>query len=403
VLLTANHSGGTPGYSYTWTSGPFTATYSISQGTSGSYIYTMTSADANSCTVINTISINFINNPAITVTSASICPGSTATLVAAGASTYTWFPGNFAGNSYTTNPAVASIYTVFGSANSCTSVANSTVTLKPAPNLTFNTFSITCGSLGSATVNAAGGIGPYSYTWTPTTQTNSIATGLIPGIYTITVLDNGTGCVYTPTTSFSPLVPLTGTVSSTFSLICNGFTTGTANISLAGGSGSQTYSWTTFLGTQNTPTINSLPAGVHTVNVVDALTFCSLTKTFSILQPPALTLTIPASSPSVCMGGSINFTANTTGGIPGYNYTWTVGPNTSTYLVSPPASGNYTYNVSSRDANNCLITNSISVSFIPNPTLSVSDVSICPLQNASLSITGANTYSWNNGQMVMFW
>src|SRR5690606_8278478 len=54
------------------------------------------------------------------------------------------------------------------------------------PCISVSSTSITCANLGSATVSATGGLGPFSYTWTPTQQTSSVATGLSPGSYTIT-------------------------------------------------------------------------------------------------------------------------------------------------------------------------------------------------------------------------
>jgi gliding motility-associated-like protein len=271
------------------------------------------------------------------------------------------------------------------------------------PSLTINTASITCATLGSATVFTQGGTGPFSFTWMPTAQNSSVATGLNPGTYSITVTDNGTGCVFTTTSTFSSLVPLTGTVANSPSIACNGVGTGTASISLAGGSGSQYYAWNNGVSTQTTATAAGLGAGTHTVTVMDAVTSCSVIQFFVITQPPPFNLTISASAATVCAGSSISFTASNSGGTPGpgpgYTYTWTNGPASDTHTVSEAVAGNYVYTVSSSDGSNCLATQTVSVSFIMNPTVSVSHVSICPLQTGTLSASGATTYTWtNNGQ-----
>ncbi|MES2681640.1 MAG: hypothetical protein V4635_17225, partial [Bacteroidota bacterium] len=71
------------------------------------------------------------------------------------------------------------------------------------PCISVSSTSITCANLGSATVQATGGIGPYSYTWTPGGQISPVATGLSPGIYSIAVFDQGNNFTYTATTLFT--------------------------------------------------------------------------------------------------------------------------------------------------------------------------------------------------------
>ena len=265
------------------------------------------------------------------------------------------------------------------------------------PCIVVNSTSITCANLGSATVVATGGVGPFSYTWMPTNQTGSVASGLIPGVYTITVFDFGNNFTYTAIAQFSPLVPLTGNINSSTVITCNGANTGTANVTnLAGGSGNEFYSWTNGLNTYTSAAVNNLTAGIWTANVTDALTGCSIGQSFYISQPPAMTLSIAANTPTNCAGTNIVFTASNTGGTPGYNYTWTNGPPSDTHTVSEAVAGTYIYTLSSTDANTCTTTNTISVDFIVNPTLSVSSVSICPMAIGTITVSGATSYTWSN-------
>jgi gliding motility-associated-like protein len=399
ITLGANLSGGTPGYTYSWTSGPATSSYVVGEPAAGTYVYSITINDSHNCIVNNTISATFFSNPALNTFSISACPSVISTLTVNGASTYTWQPGNAVGSSFTVNPSVASTYTVTGtSAQGCSASAITSVNIKPSPNFSFNSYTINCANLGSATVTAGGTPGPFSFTWTPTAQTSSLATGMFPGNYTVDVFDASTGCAFSPTTNFAALVPLTGTVSSTPSLVCFGDANGSASISLSGGSGTQSYTWTNPSGPQSSSVALALSGGVHTVNVSDGLTFCSLTHTFFISQPPAFTLNIGASSPSVCLGASISFTALNSGGTPGYTYSWTGGPSTNTLSTNETISGTYTYVVTSKDVNNCVFSNSITGKFVPNPTVSVSNTSVCPLSVGTLTASGATSYSWiNNG------
>src|SRR5690606_25800142 len=166
-----------------------------------------------------------------------------------GAASYTWY-NNSNANNIVVYPVSATSFSVIGSSLGCSSIAQNSVAVKQVPVVSFNTFSITCGSLGSATAIINGGIGPFTHTWFPTSQTSTIANGLFPGTYTIEILDLSTGCTIRATENFLPLVPLTGTVTATPSLVCPGDQTGHASIQLSGGSGTQQYFWTDVHGVQ---------------------------------------------------------------------------------------------------------------------------------------------------------
>ncbi len=403
VTFTANASSGIPGYSYTWQGSPSTSTHAATQQNQGVYTYTATVTDANTCNMTQTMSLSFIQSPTlISIPSQTICPSNSTTIGTSGANTFTWLPGGINTNSIVVSPSVQTTYSVTGTntLTGCTSNALALIYMKAVPTLSFNTYSITCASLGSATVQSIGGIGPFTYTWMHTSQTNSIANNLNPGTYTLTTFDFGTGCISTATTVFTSLVPLTGNLNFSPALLCNGINLGTATFTnIAGGSGLENYFWSN--GTQTTAIASptNLSVGQWSVTVVDALTACQIFSVFTITQPPTLTLNIVASSPTSCAGTNITFTASNSGGTPGggsaYTYTWSGGPSTETFVVSEALANNYVYTVNSTDANNCLATQTIAVDFVPNPTLSVSDVSICPLEVGTLSVSGAASYTWH--------
>lgn len=189
------------------------------------------------------------------------------------------------------------------------------------PTLSVSSTSINCANLGSATVTAGAGIGPYTYTWLPVVQTGSTAINLTPGSHTVLVYDQGYNCTFTNSINFLPLIPLSGTIVATPSITCNGASTGTAQVvSLQGGSGNQSYLW--FNGTQSFTTAftNSLSAGLWSVNVTDALTGCQVNQSFFISQPPALSPTLSISTPTICAGSSAILSATNSGGTPGYTY-----------------------------------------------------------------------------------
>lgn len=269
------------------------------------------------------------------------------------------------------------------------------------PCISVSSSSITCANLGSATVQAVSGVGPFSYTWTPTNQTNSVATGLSPGGYTITVFDLGNNFTYTASTFFNSLIPLTGSVSTTPSISCFGAQTGTASLTnLAGGSGSTNISWYNPSGTLTGAYTASLSAGIWSINATDALTGCQINQSFFVSQPPALSLPLSGSSASICAGGTVQVSGLASGGTPGlltpYSYTWTNGSVADTHVYTENSSGTFVYTLTAKDSLDCIINNTISVAVIPNPTISVTSVSVCPLNTGTITASGASTYTWQN-------
>lgn len=261
--------------------------------------------------------------------------------------------------------------------------------------------SITCANLGSATVQAISGVGPFNYTWMPTAQTTSVATGLSPGSYTITVYDTGNNFTYTASTQFTSLIPLTGSVSVTPSVSCNAAQTGTGSITnLAGGSGSTNVTWYSLTNTLTGAFTNSLSAGIWSLNATDALTGCQINQSFFITQPPPLTLPLSTTAASVCVNGTAQVSGLTSGGTPGllvpYTYSWTNGAAADSQTLNLTTAGTPVYTLSSQDSLGCIISNTISIQVVPNPTIIVSSASICPLNTGTITASGASTYTWQN-------
>lgn len=262
-----------------------------------------------------------------------------------------------------------------------------------APSLAITSTSATCSTPGSATVNVIGGAGPFTYTWLPSNQTSSVATGLGAGIHSVTVSSPG-GCSQTGTTNIGSNNAMTTTVITT-SVSCNGGSTGAATITVGGGSGNYGYLWTP--GAQTGSVASGLTAGQYSVTVTDLTNPCSTTKTLQIVEPTAMTLTALSNTPTACTGSSISLTASAAGGTGAYSYTWTGGPQTAGYQVAQATGGSYTYSVTAADANNCIKNTAITVSFVTTPTVTASSATICNGQTATLNAGGATTYTWTGG------
>jgi len=216
----------------------------------------------------------------------------------------------------------------------------------------------------------------------------------------VAIFDSGTNCTTFSATTFNSLIPFTGTISSTNSLICNSSNIGTASINLSGGSGAQSYLWSSPGGIQSTSTASLLSAGIHTVLVSDLNTFCEITQTFLITQPPPFTLNLIPSSTLACAGTSVSIAAGPSGGMPGYNISWINGSAGQINLVTENTAGSFTYSAAGFDANLCPASATITLLFVSYPVLTANNPVICLGVVATLTASGAQAYSWLPGSFT---
>jgi hypothetical protein len=182
----------------------------------------------------------------------------------------------------------------------------------------------------------------------------------------------------TPTYTFANAVLPSLAVSGPTATSCAGNT-----VTLAA-SGVSSYSWSTG---QSTGTVTVSPTTNSTYTVTGFDNGCSDTKTISVnVTSPTITV----NSGSVCSGQS--FTIVPSGAS---SYTFSSG----NAVVSPTA--NNTYTVTGTDGQGCVsLSGAVSnVSVTSTPTITaVSGMSlICAGNAATLTASGASTYSWNTG------
>ncbi|MGV2481609.1 UNVERIFIED_CONTAM: hypothetical protein IGO34_32950, partial [Salmonella enterica subsp. enterica serovar Weltevreden] len=78
------------------------------------------------------------------------------------------------------------------------------------------------------------GTGPYTYTWLPGGASTSSLTALPPGSYTLYVA-TAAGCSGTATAAIIQPQPLNAAIASSYSTSCMGASTGSAQVSVTGG------------------------------------------------------------------------------------------------------------------------------------------------------------------------
>jgi hypothetical protein len=241
--------------SYTWNTGATTSTISVSP--SVTTIYSVTGVSGAGCPATATAVINVTTTPTVSVLNATTCAGSTATLQASGASSYSWQPGGETTSSIAVTPTASSVYTVTGTNGSCSDTKTVSVTIGPNLGINVSASSPTICSGQSTTITASGA---SQYSWAPGGQTTSVivvspgttttytVAGLVPpscmGGNTIAITVNASPTVaggYSPT-------PVCIGADASFTL------TGTGAVNYSWSIGPQTF-------TNNPQVINTPTAG----------------------------------------------------------------------------------------------------------------------------------------------
>lgn len=379
-------NGGDAPYTYTWTN---SAATTFSAGGLTPRNYTVSIKDANNCMITASTTVT---SPVVSIavsTSSLLCssaPNATATVSsvtgATGPYTYTWTTSPVQTSTVATAITAGTYSVLVKDASNCVNTQTFTIS---APNFSVMTSVATCTSAsGSATVSAVtGGAGaPYTYVWSSLpTQTTSIATGMTPGNYSVTVTD-AASCAITRTLSIGSSFP-TLSVSTT-SIACGNSATGSASVSVTGGlGGPYTYSWTS-TPIQTTATASNLVSGSYAVTVMGT-GGCTATQGFNINRP---TLTISTTS-ITCVNSGLGsaMVASVNGGTAPYLYYWNGSTVPGTNSISDlPVN---TYSVAVVDANNCVISSSYS---IDGPT---------NVFNAVVTTTAATCSGINNGRALV--
>jgi gliding motility-associated-like protein len=144
---------------------------SVIYANSGNYTVSLTATNACGPSTAST-GVNVLPIPDVQVDSNDandeICAGSSVTLTATGAGSYTW-TGFGSGSSITVNPTVTTVYNVTGFSGSCQDASSFTITVNPLPiPSTAGTYTICAGQSVVLGANVGGGTAPYvQYVWTP--------------------------------------------------------------------------------------------------------------------------------------------------------------------------------------------------------------------------------------------
>lgn len=392
---TATPSGGTGPYTYSWNTAPAQSVVTATGLSGGSYIVTVT--DSKGCTKTASALVNSAGPPTVAISGSTnvSCNGGkdgTATASGSGGSapyTYTWnsVPGQ---TGATATGLGAGTYDVtLTDAGGCTSTTTTIIT-EPSP-LVLNTSSTNqvCGSSnGSATVTATGATPGYTYSWSPSGGSSATASNLATGTYNVTVTDSK-GCTKTASATVTSTGSATIIISGTTNALCSGSSDGTATSSATSGTSPFTYSWNTSP-VQTTATATNLSAGTYKVTLTDA-NGCSSSVNATITQPTPVI--VNSTNVSICPNTSATLTATGSGGTGTITYGWNPGGLAGNPVTVTPASTT-PYTVTATDANNCVGTNTVTITVNTSPTITVPAATICAGSTTPLTASGATTYVW---------
>lgn len=375
-----------------------------SQGAHGGYAY----IDAD-CSPM-TLNLNGNDIP-VGQTNNAFCGGATTnTLCAPPGFSYSWSGPGVGGQTgqcinANSNGTYSVTLGVLGSTCAFNPVLYSAFNSAPNPTVTANVVQPVCAlPAGSATITALGGVGAYTYSWTPAAPSASVNTNLPTNSnYSVTATD-ANGCSGTVSFSVDPFPPApdyTLSVVPDYVISCSSPST---TITFVANPANTQNTWFNPSGSAitNTSVVVTTP-GVYTYTTINTVSTCSLTGSINITGSaniPVLTSTVTQPD---CFTSTGSATVSASNGTAPYTYAWTpaVGSPTATINSNlPPGSA---YIVTALDDAGCIASTTLSINQFPgspsytlfsNPGLALS----CSSPTTALSFAPTNTntsVSWN--------
>lgn len=427
--VTITVTGGTTDYTYDWTeSGNLISTATDGTGSNtvtglSALTYDVTVTDANGCTATDQYTL--AEPTAITTTMGSVnstCGNSDGevSVTASGGTdgityTYSWIDFNTSlpvgsGNATETGVPAGTYEVTVADLNGCTAVDQVTISDGNGATITGVADSVLCYGDANGTVDITVSGNPnFIFAWTGPNGFNATSediSALEAGNYAVAVTDVN-GCISNDLfTVGGPVAPLSVVMDST-DLTCFEDMSGAVDITVSGGTSPYTFAWTGPNGfTSTTEDLNSLEAGVYTVDIIDDNRCELLSNSITVVQPDSLEITFAYIDPS-CGVADGTVTATVTGGTitTDYTYVWTdlgtasVMPDIDNDITNILA-GNYQLDIS--DDNGCTATDFAAVSNDQAPPLTIVSTDItCNGDNdgtIDLTVSGTNTYTydWDN-------
>ncbi len=401
--ITVTAVGGTLGYTYIWS--PNVSTTNVANGLSvGSYSVTVSDLNSCSATTSGTIAepAQLVLTPSQTDLVCYQVNTGVASVTETGGTppfTYTWNP-----NVSTSNTATAltsGIYNLTVTDNSaCTATVSYTIT-EPTQLVATETHSdVLCfgDNTGYIILAVSGATPGYTYQWSPSVSTNDSALNLTPGSYVFTVTD-ANSCTTSQTVTISSPAQVAVTAVKT-DVLCFGGSTGTVTATGTGGVTPYNFAITTDGITYQpsaTGLFSSLIASSYWVILSDNNS-CVDSVQIAVNEPPLLVAMVDSVEVSCYQYTDGQVVTLASGGVPGYTYSLSTGPQNGTGTFTDLSVGSYSVTVT--DVNNCtasdatIVTQPDPVIITVLPTSTTVNLGESILLQASTNQAGIITYDW---------
>ncbi|MDC0231406.1 gliding motility-associated C-terminal domain-containing protein, partial [Aureispira] len=333
--------------------------------------------------------------------------GTASVLSTGGTPSYTWLWDSTANNQTSvtaTGLAVGVYQVVLSDSRGCTDTLSVNVNspFPGPPTLTLTTTaSNTCTGNGTATVfttiNMLGNANNFNYIWS-NSNTNAAATGLVPGVATVTVTDEN-GCVATTSTTITGSASLS--VTTTFLSPGCGSSDGEITAIASGDSIGYLYQWSANAFSQTTVLATGLPVGTYSVIVTGISNGCTDTASVTLTNNSVLNIVGFSPVNPSCGNSDGSILALTLGAVGSLSYNWSDGQTTNP--ATGLAAGTYLVTITDQSTNCSDIADTILVEPIPTASFTAVNNPACNLSNGSITAAGANapgpfTYLWSDGQ-----
>jgi gliding motility-associated-like protein len=334
--------------------------------------------------------------PSLGVTIGALCNAVNAIGVAAVSSipagttfTYSWNTLPVQNTASVTN-LMPGAYTVTATQNNgCTNTLAVTVTLPSAISFQTSIVNTFCNGQGTGSINTivSGGVGPYTYSWTPNVGNTPSISGLNAGTYTLVATDSR-GC----TSSIGIVLSAPNIISlSTSSNDANcGQPTGSASVIVSGGVPPYNYLWSNG---NVMPNLSNVLSGTYTCVVSDANN-CTQSASVAIGQGTTFNANYVSKNDTCYSGIGEIILQNTNGNAP-YTFTFN-GNSVASGLFNNLVAGTYTIQV--QDGVGCFFDTIITIAnfdLYTKPDLGA-DQTIC-ITSVILDAGIFKQYAWNDG------
>lgn len=268
-------------YNWTLDGAPFASFANLNDLSAGTYI--LNASDGNGCTVSDTATLVFSDQPTIsTEVEGTICGLETGSINltidgGSGDVSFLWSPGNETTQNLQ-DLGFGCYSVVVTDANGCELAAEACVGNLNAPEIDFTVTNASCNEdNGVISASISGGVEPYSLSWIGTIATDTFLTALGSGTYTLLVIDDN-GCETTDSVAVSNSgIPAINADQQNSD--CGDANNGSISLTTNGGLAPYTFLWSP--GNETTATISDLAPGNYSVVVTDSA-LCEANAQFTI-------------------------------------------------------------------------------------------------------------------------